>query len=366
MKITEVKVYLLKKKLSSTMRISRGGFSERSHAIVQVKTDTGLYGLGEGIGNALYVKSIIEGLMASKVIGENPFEIEKIKNKILNDYVYFERKGSVVCAASAIEMALYDLKGKALKLPAYELLGGKVTNSLQAYVSDIYWEEDPKKMGECAKRIVGEGFTILKAHIGAAPPEEDINRVEAIRQAVGDKIKLMIDLNCGYTPIEALRAVDLWKPYNLFWIEEPVHPDLVDAMNSIREKSTIPIAAGENEFGVTGFKELFDKKAIDIAMPDLGRAGGISETKNICALASAYGIDVSIHNFSSGVLLAATMQVMASTKNCQLLEFDSSNNAIYHDFFTEPLSIKNGIIQVQDLPGFGIELKPEILAKYCS
>lgn len=363
MKITEVKVHLLKKKLTSTMQISRGGFSERVHAVVEVKTDAGISGLGEGIGNALYVKAIIESLMGSKAVGENPLEIEKVKNKLLNDYVYYERKGSAVCAVSAIEMALFDIKGKYLKVPAYELLGGKVNSSLEAYVSDIYWE-DPNAMADCAKRIVDQGFTIIKAHIGHASPEEDIKRVEAIRRAVGDKIKLMIDLNCGYSEADAARALELWYPYNLYWVEEPVHPDNTDGMSRLRAKSKIPISAGENEFGLSGFKELFDKKAIDIAMPDVGRCGGMLETKSICELAETYGVEASIHNFSSGVLLSATMQVMAATKHSHLLEYDSSNNAIYHDFFISPLEMKNGIVKVQDLPGLGVELKPEILAKY--
>lgn len=364
MKITNVKVYLLKKKLSTSMTISRGGFTERNHAIVEIETDAGISGLGEGIGNALYVKGIIETLMAQKTIGENPFEIEKIKNKLLNDYVYYERKGSVICAVSAIEMALFDIKGKALKIPAYELLGGKFRNTVDSYVSDIYWEEDPKKMGECAKRIVGEGFSILKAHIGHASPESDAKRIEAIRKAIGVEVKLMIDLNCGYNYLDAERAIRLWEPYNLYWIEEPLHPDHSIAMSKLREKSRIPIAAGENEFGVNGFKELFDKSSVDIAMPDVGRAGGLIETKNICALAQSYGIDVSIHNFSSGVLLAATMQVMAATPHCTLLEYDSSMNAVYHELLIEPLKIKNGKVTIPDLPGLGVHLTSEIKNKY--
>lgn len=363
MKITEVKVHLLKKKLTSTMQISRGGFSERVHAIVEVKTDAGISGLGEGIGNALYVKAIIESLMGSKAVGENPLEIEKVKNKLLNDYVYYERKGSAVCAVSAIEMALFDIKGKHLGVPAYQLLGGKVHSNLEAYVSDIYWE-DPTAMANCAKRIVDQGFKILKAHIGHGSPEEDLKRVEAIRKAVGDKIELMIDLNCGYSEADAAKAIELWQPYNLYWIEEPVHPDNTDGMSRLKAKSKIPIAAGENEFGLTGFKELFEKKSIDIAMPDVGRAGGMLETKQICELAQTYGVKASIHNFSSGVLLAATMQVMAATKHSSLLEFDSSTNAVYHDFFIQPLEMKNGIVTVQDLPGLGVHLTDDIKKKY--
>lgn len=364
MKIKEVKVYLLKKKLTASMTISRGGFTERNHAIVQVIAEDGSYGLGEGIGNALMVKVLIENVLANKVIGENIFDISKIKNKLINDYVYFERKGSVICAASAIETALYDLQGKIKKVPVYELLGGKIRNEIEAYVSDIYWEKDISKMGDCAKRIVDSGFNIIKAHIGHGTPEEDTKRVEVIRKAVGDKIKFMIDLNCGYSIEDALKAAKLWAPYNIYWLEEPVHPDEIKGMAKIKKESKIPIAAGENEFLINGFNDLFENDAIDFAMPDIGRAGGMLETKKICENAAKFGVTPSIHNFSSGVLLSATLQVIAATKECSLLEYDSSANAVYHEFFIEPLKIKDGIVQIQDLPGLGVELKKEILEKY--
>lgn len=346
------------------MQISRGGFQERNHIIVQVCTNSGIYGLGEGVGNASYVKALLKGPIGEMSIGLNPLNINEIRTKLIDDQVYFERMGSAICAASAIEMACWDIIGKFENKPVYELLGGLKQKTLEAYASDVYWEEDPNKMLERVFAIKEMGLNTVKAHIGFKKPSEDIKRVEAIRKGLGNDHNMIIDLNCGYTPEQTLEAIELWAPFNLTWLEEPINPNLYHEMGKIKAQSTIPIAAGENEFLVHGFKTLFDNKAVDIAMPDIGRAGGILETQKICALAQEYNIAVSPHNYSSGVLLAATMQLMAATKNAKLLEYDASTNAVYHEFFTEPLQMDNGNITVQNLPGLGVELKQEILDKY--
>lgn len=361
MKITEVQVHLLKKDLSTSMRISRGGFTVRYHAIIEVKTDEGISGLGEGIGTASYVKALVEGGMGAAVIGKDPRSIEEIRRSLIDSNVYFERKGSAICAASGIEMACFDIKAKALGVPVYELLGGKCRDRVTAYASDIYWEDDIGKMIKSAERILSQGIKTVKAHIGCRAPHEDEVRVAALRKAIGPSNRLMIDLNAGYCFPDALRAVQSWEQYDLFWLEEPVNPHNVRGMAELRQKSRIPIAAGENEFLVHGFRELFEAGAVDYAMPDIGRAGGILETKQICALADSFGTKVSLHNFSSGVLLAATLHVMASTPGTMLLEVDTSENAIYKEFFVDPLKVENGQYFVPQGPGLGVQLTPEIL-----
>jgi len=364
MKITEIKVYQLQKKLTSTMQISRGGFSVRNHTIVEVHTDVGIIGLGEGVGNASYVKALLQGPIGEMALGLDPLDIENIREQLIDNQVYFERMGSAICAASAIEMACWDIKGKHEGVPVYELLGGLKKPELEAYASDVYWEEDPENMLERVYAIKDMGLKTIKAHIGYKGPKEDLIRVEALRKALGTTHNLMIDLNCGYTYDQALETIELWKPYNLTWLEEPVNPNLYQEMGKLREISYIPIAAGENEFLVHGFKTLFENKAVDIAMPDIGRAGGILETQKICELAQTYGVAASPHNYSSGVLLAATMHLMAATPHCNFLEYDASTNAVYHEFFIEPLEFVDGKVKVQNLPGLGVELKKEILETY--
>ena len=346
------------------MRISRGGFDIRNHAIVEVLTDKGVTGLGEGAGDARLIKQILEGSLVDQAIGLNPLNIESIRKRLIDSHVYFERKGSVICAASAIEMACWDIKGKAMQVPVFQLLGGLFRDKIEAYASDVYWEENPRDMADNASRILDLGFRRIKAHLGCEPPRIDLERVEALRNAVGPDVELMIDLNAGYTGMEASQAARLWEPLDIYWLEEPVRPDQVDVLADLRNRFSIPIAAGENEFRLQGFKDLFDKKAVDVAMPDIGRVGGIQETRNICALAEAFGIPVSPHNYSSGVLLAATTHLMASIPNAHLLEIDTSDNAIYHEFLVEPLQIEDGYAKVPETPGLGVELNEDILKKY--
>ena len=364
MKITNIEVFLLQKELSSTMQISRGGFSIRNHVIVRVHTDKGITGLGEGIGNAHLIKAILKEQMCDLSIGHDPLNIEALRMKLLDSQVYYERKGSAICAASAIEMACWDIKGKALEVPVYQLLGGLYRERLQAYASDVYWQENPLDMADEALRIVDRGFRAIKIHIGHGKPKEDYSRVHAVRQALGDGFPLMVDLNAGYNLLEARQAGKLWESFDITWLEEPLNPNHVEAMGDLRSKSSIPLACGENEFRIYGFKHLFEERAVDVAMPDIGRVGGLMETKNICSLADAYGIPVSPHNFSSGILLAATIHLMASTPNTQWLEIDTSGNAVYEELLIEPLELSNGYVRVSNQPGLGVELKEETLNKF--
>ncbi len=364
MRITDIRVHILQKQLKSTMRISRGGFTVRRHAIVEVSTDAGITGLGEGIGSPESIRAIVRDKMTARAAGLDPFNIEQIRAALIDPDVYFERMGSSICAASAIEMACWDIKGKALDVPVYQLLGGRCRNVLEAYASDVYWEEDAGRMAENARRVVERGYRTVKIHIGARPPREEIPRLRAVRQAVGEKIELMVDLNAGYHALDALQATELWREFDIRWLEEPVSPNETSAMQRLCSKSPMPIAAGENEFRLHGFKTLLDASAADVIMPDIGRAGGLMETRNICALAGAHGVPVSPHNFSSGVLLAATVHLMASVPNTILLEMDTSGNAIYEELLTWKPAFGNGSLDVPECTGLGVTLPEAIVKQY--
>ena len=216
-------------------------------------------------------------------------------------------------------------------------------------------------MAENASRIKSLGYSTIKAHLGRKPPKEDLQRVKALRDALGPEVNLMIDLNGGYDSLQALQAAKLWEQFDLYWLEEPMNANAIDSLADLQVRTTIPIAGGENEFRVYGFKRLFDKGALNVAMPDIGRAGGIQETRNICALAQAYGILISPHNYSSGVLLGATIQLMASLPNAHLLEIDTSENAVYQELLMAPLEIKNGFVSVPQFPGLGVKLDKDVL-----
>ena len=366
MRIVQVEIIELRKELGATMAISRGGFSVRSHTLVRLTTDTGLTGLGEAVGNANHARAILEGSLGRTILGQDPREIERIRHTLLESTVYFERKGSVVAAASALETACWDILGKELDLPVHALLGGRFQESLEAYASDVYWQPEPEAMARCAEGICKRGFRAIKVHIGRGTPRADEVRLKAVRQAIGPDMPLMVDLNAGYDLLSAREAIHRWAHLDLQWIEEPVHPEHTGAMADLRAGSPIPIAAGENEFRLHGFRDLFVAGAVDVAMPDIGRAGGLWETRSICILADAFGIPVSPHNFSSGILLAATLHLMAATPNTHLLEMDSSNNAVYEELLTEPLELQEGRVRVPTTPGLGVHLPQSVLDRYAT
>lgn len=364
MKIVTVEVIELRKELDATMAISRGGFSVRSHALVRLIADDGRSGLGEAVGNAGHARALLEGPLGRSILGLDPREIEQVRHRLLESTVYFERKGSVVAAASALEMACWDLFGQAAELPVHALLGGRCQGTLEAYASDVYWQEDAGAMARVAAGIRDRGFRALKVHIGRGTPREDGERLRAVRRAIGPDLPLMVDLNAGYDLLSAKEAVRRWAEHDLHWIEEPLHPEHLGAMADLRAVSSIPIAAGENEFRMHGFKALFDAGAVDVAMPDIGRCGGLWETRAICFLADASGIPVSPHNFSSGVLLAATLHLMAAAPNTRLLEMDTSGNAVYEELLLEPLAFAEGRVAVPRLPGLGVRLPQETLERH--
>lgn len=363
MKIRDVKAYVLRKPLERAFLTARSDGTVRTHALVRVTTDSGLTGLGEGVGYTGVIRHIVEELLAPRVRGADPFDVASLYRRMVESDVLWDLKGSLLCAASAIEIACWDIKGKALGVPVYQLLGGRLRDRIEAYASDLFWGP-PEAMARDAALWVDQGFRAVKCHIGRLPPAEEIPRVRAIRRAIGPAVGLMIDLNCGYEFETALDAARRWAEHDVLWLEEPLVPYQVDALGRLRELIEIPIAAGENEFTIHGFKPLFDRGAVDYAMPDVARAGGLGETQRICALAAAYGVTVSPHSFGSGVHLAATLHLMAATSNTRLLEYDVARMSVMDELFVEPLRVEAGNVVVPEIPGLGVELSDAVLTKY--
>jgi len=280
---------------------------------------------------------------------------------------YFEGLGSVASAVSAVEMAMWDAYGNSIGVSCNQLLGGVVQPKIPAYASDIYWQANVNDMRAEASRICSLGFTRVKAHIGVLPPREEAVRVQALREEIGSDVDLMLDLNCGYDLRSAREALSRWQAYQPYWIEEPLLPHYRSALFSLTSGSIgIPIALGENVFSVSDFAELAQSGGVDVLMPDAGRVGGIQALKSISEVGNALGRTVSPHNFSSGVLLAATAQVMSATSNMNLVEVDTSGNAIYEQLLEPDWSIADGQLTVSTAPGLGVRLPPEVLSDYCS
>lgn len=363
MKITDVETYVLTKPLERPLLTSRSDGRQRTHFLVRVVTDAGVTGLGESLGAPGVLRAIVQEHLAPRVVGADPFDTAALYRRMVEGDVLWDQKGALVCGASAIEIACWDVKGKALGVPVCQLLGGRLNDRLEAYASDLFWAA-PEAMARDAARWVAQGFRIVKCHLGRLPPAEETARIRAMREAIGPDVGLMIDVNCAYDYAQALDAARRWAELDIFWLEEPLSPYLVDALGRLAERIDIPIAAGENEFTVHGFKPLFDRGAVDYAMPDVGRAGGLGETQRICAVAAAYGVTVSPHSFASGVHLAATLHLMAATPNTRFLEYDVARMSVMDELFVEPLKVEAGNVRVPETPGLGVELSDAVLAKY--
>lgn len=353
MRVKDIRTYVISKPLSAPLRVARGDIQARTTVVVLIETDQGISGIGEAIGVPAMVKAGIDHSLKKLVLGEDPFDIEKLWTRMFVPTVYWELKGSYLSAISGIEMALWDIMGKAQGAPVYKLLGGKYRDRVKAYASDLFWE-GKEAMASKARRFAQEGFSIVKTHLGR-DPGPDVERVKAIREALGDEVGVMVDINCGFDRITAYRFAEAIEDYDIFWYEEPLPPYDVEGYKELRSRIDIPIAAGENEFTLHGFRELLGSGGIDYAMPDIARAGGILEVKKISDYLRTQNITCSPHVFSSGILLAATLQLMACTPNCDLLEYDTTGTAIRDELLAEPLDVSGGFVKIPDLPGLGVK-----------
>ena len=297
------------------------------------------------------------------MIGEDPLDIERLWQTMLTDDLYWDRKGQGVSAASEVDIALWDIAGKYHDEPVYRLLGGDSsgTGSVNAYASDLFWRE-PEEMAARASEYVDRGFSAVKTHLGRGL-DADEERVAALRDAIGDA-ELLVDVNCGYDRADALRVGRMLEEYDVYWYEEPLSPYDTDGLSTLRQKLDVPIAAGENEYTKWGFRELFESQSVDYAMPDAMRCGGITETKKICSLAEAFDVTCSPHCYTTGVGLAATIHVLASSPGAQWLEFDPTDFPLYEDLFVSPLEVSDGRVSLPDDPGLGVELDGAVIEKY--
>ena len=361
------------------MQASRGGL------LVEVETDDGITGIGEaGVGGGS-TRHVIENQLRPMLIGEDPLLIEGLWQKMFARTRQFGRRGIVMNAISGIDIALWDIAGKVAKLPVYRLLGA-CRDRVEAYASGGFYQEG-KSIDDLAGEAEGyraRGFHGMKMKIGRNPstqthlrhlaanartcevePEEDIARVAAVRRALGPQAKLMVDVNCAWSPAFAIEMGRALEPYKLYWIEEPVATDDIDGSARVADALATPIAGYETEIGLYGFRELITRGAVDIVQPDIAWTGGFSEGRRIAALAQAHHLMVAPHAFGGAVLLAASLHFAASIPNVLVLEFDQNPNGLRDELLKEPLRTDgDGMIRLPERPGLGIELDRAAVERY--
>ncbi len=330
----------------------------RKQIIVRVHTDEGLTGLGEAFayGAPLAVSNVITESLAPMLVGKDPARIEDLKDLMERGTMIYGRRELAMFAISGVEIALWDLLGKARNAPVYELLGGAVRPRLPAYASLMRYDSPPDVSRAC-RQFVSQGFRMLKLH------QTDLASVRAAREAVGPDVELMLDTNCPWTPDEAIAMARRFEPYRLFWLEEPVWPpeDYI-GLAEVAAAIETPIALGENESTVFGFREIVQRRAGDILQPSITKVGGIMEFKRIAALAETASLPIAPHSFYFGPGLAATLHVAATLHGDLPVEFPTGEHET--PLLQRPIMAKNGWLEVPGGPGLGVELNEDAVRRY--
>lgn len=352
MKITAIKTYLMHAGMPDS-----AGWKARNWCFVKIFTDEGLTGVGEASGWPRVVERAIQDL-ATLLIGDNPFEIEKIWQKMYLAMMGHGMTGIVGSGAmTGIEMALWDIKGKALGVPVYELLGGQIRDRIRLY--------GHAHSAERARELVDRGFTGLKT----GDVREPLRRVQTIRQEVGPEIDLMVDIHGPpwLTTKDAIRMGQALAEYDLLFYEDPVAPEDVEALARVAAQVNLPIAAGERHAGVWGVRELIEREIIDVVQPDTGRAGGLWAMKKIAALAEAHYITFAPHDGSLGpVAEVAALHLCATLPNFLILEHLADDVPQRYEVMQPQPTIVAGHMLVPTTPGLGIDLVEEAIAHYPS
>ncbi|MFI3280902.1 MAG: mandelate racemase/muconate lactonizing enzyme family protein [Rikenellaceae bacterium] len=372
MKIVNIETFLLSDTLDERFYFSQFDYASRLICVVKLTTESGLIGWGEGYGPANIIKAGIDFLKPI-VMGRNPLESDVIWSDMFRRSIDYARKGVLMSAISAIDVAIWDLKGKILKQPVSTLLGGRYRERVEVYATGFYFTDAmegcmEQALAQEAKEYLAQGYSAMKMKVGLGV-EQDIKNVEAIRNAVGDKVRLGVDSNHAYNVREAIELANRLEPYNIMWFEEPISPDDYAGYRELRSRTTIPLAGGECEFRCDGFKTLLENRCVDYIQPETGTTGGITEQKRISTIASTYHVEMTPHNWGTGIIIAANLHITANLHYAPgrifdkepLLEFDRSSNRIREELITEPFAAVNGYIDVPTGHGLGVEVDEDKL-----
>ncbi len=374
MKIVDIQTYLLSDTLDERFYFSQFDYASRLICVVKVTTESGLVGWGEGYGPANIIKAGIDFLRPI-VMGRNPLESDVIWGDMFRRSIDYARKGILMSAISAIDVALWDLKGKILKQSVSTLLGGRFREKVQVYATGLYFTDAmdgegnmERLLAEEAKGYADAGYSAVKMKVGLGI-ERDIKNVAAIREAIGDNVKLGIDSNHAYNVREAIELARKIESYDIMWFEEPISPDDYEGYKELHQRTSIPLAAGECEFRCDGFRTLLENRCVDFIQPETGTTGGITEQKRISTIASTYHVEMTPHNWGTGIIIAANLHIAANLSYAPgrlfdkqpLLEFDRSPNRIREELITKPFAAENGYINVPSGYGLGIEVDEDKL-----
>jgi D-galactarolactone cycloisomerase len=351
---------------------ARGFGHDRATTLVRLETDTGLVGWGEAFAPGSIVRSTVDELFRDAVVGLDPFDVEGLADRSYTDPYHFGGSVFVQSALSAVDVACWDIRGKAVGRPIHRLLGGGECRALLPYASTMYFTERDRPIAEPIETAVDKGFTAAKIKIGTGV-DEDVERVRTAREILGDDARLMVDINGNYRPDQAVRTAEAIAEYDIEWIEEPVPPENLSGYRELRGRVDVPLAAGEAHYGRFEFKRLVDDRLVDVVQPNLARCGGFSEARRIADLASTENVAVRPHIWNSAVGMAAAVQFAASvsqyphTRNVpdpMMVECDRSPNPLRDELLETPLDPTGGSLAVPQEPGLGVTVDTDVVERY--
>lgn len=342
--------------------------------IIRIHTDEGIVGIGEVDCVPMVAKAIVEAPPSHSIatglrhllIGENPFEVERLWDKMYRGTIYFGRTGPALHAISGVDIALWDIIGQAAGRPVCEMLGGIFRREIKAYASALM-PETPLEAGNLAEQYAKQGYLAIKFGWGpiGRDPKLDEELVRAMRSGAGDHVDIMIDAGMAWDLKGALRMAEVYEKYGVFWLEEPLHSTDIAGYRELADRTSIYIAGGEQDSGRIAFQHLLDEGHLDIIQPDLARCGGLTEGKKIAYMAYDRHKKVVTHAFKTGILVAASSHLTAAIPNGFMIEYTMSSSPLARDLVETTIEFKNGYVIVPDnVPGLGICLNKQLVEKY--
>jgi D-galactarolactone cycloisomerase len=378
-KIVDVRAHCIASPLETPFAFSQGWVKSRGACLVEIRTDEGLTGWGEALCQGLQPPQIaaaaIESALKPLLLGADPLQLEPLWQRMYMHTRDYGMKGALIAAISGVDIALWDLAGKILDRPVWQLLGGAHRERVQIYATGFYrvkGQGEAPRLADEAKQRAAEGFRFLKIKLGFGVAD-DIAVMQSIARAIeGQGLRMMIDTNHAYGVADAVRLGRALEPHDLRWYEEPVPAEDLAGYRELREKLDMPIAGGENEFAAWGFRSLFDARAVDIAQPDVCASGGFTACRHIGALALAHGVQVNPHVWGSSVGQVASLHLICALPVANpslfadepIFEYDCSSHPFREALIDKPLRQREGWLALPEGPGLGIEVQREALERF--
>lgn len=375
MKITDVIVHTL----SVGGVESEKADASQDAAVIEVETDEGITGIGEADSSPAVVQAIVDAPVSHDksqglrqlLVGRDPFNVEVLWNEMFDKTYYYGRKGAAITAISGVDMALWDIIGKATDRPIHQLLGGKHRESVRAYASTLF-PSDPTDLDHMrteAQRALDEGFTAIKYGWGGFGQnrKRDLELVGAAREVLGPEFDIMVDAGLVWRNdvARARKGInELDREHDLYWVEEPVMADNFDGYAALSQACETRIVGGEEEYTSYGFENFLKYGDPDGVQPDVARSGGITHMDKIATQAAQYGIPFLPHGYSTDIIIAANLQLIAAHQNAPLLEYCIEDSPLRWDLINEDFPVADGSVEIPDRPGLGITLDRDVLQRY--